>query len=127
MFPGGAFRGQGAPCPTSWERFTAALEVELEVWPDAARSITVWSVVHEGVLHVPGDFLTPWKRWPQQVMEDPRVRVRIRDEIFDCRAERVEDDATALTLRRAIGEKYDIAPDGIASRTEVWWFAMRAR
>ena len=127
MLPGGAFRGDAAPCPDDWTRFAGVREVEVEVRPARPRSVTTWAVVAEGALFVPADFLTPWKRWPHQVAEDDRVRLRIGGEIFACRAERVREAERIAALRRAALRKYDVAPDGRAARTDVWWFRMGPR
>ncbi len=128
MVPGGPFEGPGVPCATAqWERLTAAREVQLEVRPERPRSVTTWSVVREGELFVPADFLTPWKRWPYQVLEDGRVRLRVRGEIFECFAERVGDAELIQQLRLAAAAKYDLEHDGAAANTEVWWFRLRPR
>ena len=87
----------------------------------------IWSVVVDDRLFVPGDFLTPRKRWPAQVVADPRVRIRIEDQIYRCLARRVTDPATIEALRRATARKYRVAPDGWAARSEVWWFELGPR
>jgi hypothetical protein len=89
--------------------------------------VTTWSVVWNGELFLPADFLTPWKRWPHQVLEDDRIRLRVGAEIFTCRAERVDDEALIERLRRAAAAKYDLESDGRAARAEVWWFRARPR
>jgi hypothetical protein len=124
MIPGGAFRGASSPCPIDWSSYASTPEVELEVRPGAPRSMHTWSVVHDGALFVPADFLTPWKRWPYQVIEDDRVRLRIGNAVFACRAERVQDASLVDTLRRETAQKYAVDPNGRASRVEVWWFRL---
>ena len=128
MIPGGPFRGAAAPCPeAALPGWSAAREVEVEVWPPRPRSVTTWSVVHEGALYLPADFLTPWKRWPHQAMEDPRVRLRVAGQVFACRVERVRDPGRIAALRDEAVAKYDVEPDGLAARTEVWWFRVGPR
>lgn len=89
--------------------------------------MTTWSVVHEGELFVPADFLTPWKRWPHQVRVDDRIRLRLGGQIFECRAERVVDDERIEKLRLAIAAKYDLQAESRAATIEVWWFRIRPR
>ena len=125
--PGGRLRGEDAPCAVDWRGRDAEREVELEVSPDAPRSVRIWNVVEDGRLFVPGDFLTPAKRWPHQVMADPRVRLRIAGELFRCEARRVTDPAQIDALRREAARKYALAPDGWAARSEVWWFELLPR
>lgn len=128
MIPGGALRGAEEPCTAAdWDAYADAREVEVEVRPKRPRSVTTWSVVHEGALHLSADFLTPWKRWPYQVLEDPRIRVRVAGRIFACRARRVDAPAAIAALREAAAVKYEVDPDGLAARVEVWWFRVEPR
>ncbi len=128
MIPGGAFL-TGVPERSCSElpasRFADLAEVEVEVRAPQPRSITTWNVVVGGSVYLPADFLTPIKRWPHQVLADPRVRVRVHGQIYRCHAVRVTDTERVETLRRAIATKYAIEPDGWASRAQVWWFELR--
>jgi hypothetical protein len=128
MLPGGRLAGPSAACGTvPWEEFASTRELELEVRPSNPRSLTTWSIVHDGELFVPADFLTPWKRWPHQVLDDDRIRLRLGAEIFECRAERVTDETKIAQLRLSIADKYDLQPDGREATIEVWWFRVRPR
>lgn len=125
--PGGRLRGEELECPADWSGYEAEHEVELEVSPDAPRSVRIWNVGQEGRLFVPGDFLTPMKRWPEQVMADPRVRIRIAGELFRCAARRIVEVGLVDSLRREAARKYALEPDGWAARSEVWWFEIVRR
>ena len=129
MFPGGAFADESQPCPvgTQWRAFAGELESELEVRPKRPRSVTTWNLVHEDAFYVPADFITPLKFWPEQVLADPRVRVRIAGQVFACTARREEDPARIEAIRAAMAAKYELEPDGLAARTEVWWFELVPR
>jgi hypothetical protein len=128
MFPGGPFRQESESCRgVDWDQYAEVSEVEVELRPDAPRSITTWSVVLDGALYIPADFLTPWKRWPHEVEADPRVRLRLGDRVLACRAVRVGEAQQILRLRAEIADKYQIAADGVAARTEVWWFRILPR
>ncbi len=135
MLPGGALRSTTATCPTmsgsgesgSWQRFRSEIESELEVRPSCPRSVRTWNVVHDGALYVPADFLTPIKRWPHQVLDDPDVRIRIGGETFACRATRVDHPELVEALRTEVASKYEIEPDSRAARIEVWWFRIDPR
>jgi hypothetical protein len=128
MIPGGRLRGPEAPCEQArWTQLSALREIELEVGPRRPRSVTTWLVVHDGSAFAPADFLTPWKRWPWQVLEDARVRVRAAGRIYACAARRVGDPALIAELRRAAAAKYGLDPGGAAARTEVWWFRLAPR
>jgi hypothetical protein len=128
MLPGGRLEGEAFACKDGrWGSFASLRELELEVRPSRPRSITTWSIVWRGDLFIPADFLTPWKRWPQQVQADDRIRLRIAGQIFECRAERVDDEAWIEELRTATATKYDLQPDGRAATLEVWWFRVVPR
>lgn len=126
--PGGRLHGADEPCAgVAWRDYAAVEEWEVEVRPERPRSVTTWSVVHDDTLFLPADFLTPVKRWPHQVAADPRIRLRAGARIFRCRAVRVFDTALIAVLRIQIAAKYRLASDGVAARTQVWWFRVTPR
>jgi hypothetical protein len=126
--PGGALAGSEAPCPKDGFGFARAVqEIQLEVRPDAPRSVTTWAIVEGDTLHVPADFFNPGKRWPLQADADPRVRVRIQGQVYACAAHRVRDEAAVARLRAAAAAKYDVDPESWASRQEVWWYRIGPR
>lgn len=122
MLPGGAFRGAETDCPVDWSDQADAVELEIEVRPDAPRSMTIWSAVDQGELFLAADFLTPFKFWPHQLLADGRVRIRTGEGMFACRATRDTDPVRIERVRATIAEKYGIAPDGWVAGAEVWWF-----
>lgn len=128
MFPGGALAGRpadGAEPPLAL--MAAAEEIQLELLPERPRSVTTWVVAHEGGVYVPADFLTPLKRWPYQVQGDDRVVLRLEETLYPRRAVRVTDEATIAALREAFARKYAIDREGMAARSEVWFFRMEPR
>jgi len=128
MIPGGPFvtREPDRPCnELSGVQVSAQDEIEVEVHSADPRTITTWNVLLDGTLYLPADFLTPIKRWPRQVLADPLVRVRSEAKVYRCWAIRVTDEQRIEALRRAIAAKYEIDPDGWASRATVWWFELR--
>jgi len=123
--PGGALSGPEIACGTGFP--TDLREIEVEVRPEDPYSVTTWNVVLDGTLYIPADFLNPVKRWPGFVDADERIRLRVDGLVHRCRAVRVTDADLVGRLRAAIAAKYDIAPDGIAARTEVWWYRVERR
>src|ERR1700741_3666744 len=74
-FRGGAFRaGEVVPAPGDWSFAAQERTLELELPPDAARSVTTWFAVVDGQLYVPAG-LAERKAWPGLVVKDGRVRV----------------------------------------------------
>ncbi len=128
MIPGGPFKTSepDLPCDRQSPIHSVDLaELEVEVHATDPRTITTWNVVLDEALYLPADFLTPIKRWPQQVVEDPLVRVRAAGQVYRCAAVRVTEAGRVEALRAAIAAKYAIDPDGWASRATVWWFELR--
>lgn len=125
MLPGGRLEGEPSRVPPGDWGFAAGAEtLELEVGPESPRSMTVWFVVHAAELFVSADFLTPFKRWPHRLVEDPRARVRVAGRIHAARAQRVEDPERIAALRQAFADKYALEPDSLAARAEVWFFRL---
>jgi len=128
IVPGGRLAGELASEQNPDWRFTDTVQtIAVEVDPDDPMSVTTWVFTDHGALYVAADFFNPFKRWPHRALANPDVRLRIAGKIYQRRAVRVTDPALIEQLRRAIGVKYDIAPDGIASRVEVWFFRMDPR
>jgi hypothetical protein len=126
--PGGRLSGTlAADQDPDWS-FTDAIEtIAVEVEPAEPMSVTTWVFTLDGDLYVAADFFNPLKRWPHRALADPRVRLRIDGRIYQRRAVLVTDAGLVERLRQAIAAKYDIAPDGIAARIDVWFFRMEPR
>lgn len=119
---GGAFRsGEPAAVPTDWGFAAGANQLELEV---GGRSLTAWLAVVDGALYVPCG-LCASKKWAQEVLRDPNVRVRLDGKIYELRASRVEDPATLARVVPILVEKYASRPENYLDRT--WVFALAAR
>jgi hypothetical protein len=126
--PGGRLAGPLAADQDPDWGFTEEVEtIQVEVRPDDPLSVTTWVFTHGGALYVAADFFNPWKRWPRLALTDPRVRLRIAGEIYERRAVRVDDPTLVAELRRAIGAKYDVDPNGLAAQVDVWFFRMDPR
>src|SRR5690606_5927441 len=54
------------------------------------------------------------RQWPQNVMANPDVELRIGDETFRGRVTRVEDAAEARAVARRLAQKYWIARPALA-------------
>jgi hypothetical protein len=116
--PGGRLRGTAAPVPPDW---SAALDgdkemCEIESRPSDPHSIQLECFLYERALWAQSHrwALASWwpvKSWAAIWIEEPDVRVRLGDRLYDLRAVRVDDPALREPILRARG--YDPVPDGI--------------
>jgi hypothetical protein len=121
--PGRALRGEvAAESSPELADIESELEVAIEVRGARPRSVTTWMVVHGGELYIPADFMLPFKQWPDTVLEDERIVIRIRGLLYPARAVRVTVPQLVMELRRVVAQKYDVDPQGLAARSEVWFF-----
>jgi len=122
--PGGPLRGPVADWPPpDLSTVRAARYAELEVRPEHPRSLETLVLVHDEALYVAAN--TPGrKRWPTEVREDGRVRIRVDGRIHERRARFVEDAPEREALLAAMNAKYgfDVSLDG-----PIWFFRLDAR
>ena len=127
-FPGGKLRGavhQGAP--PDWSFAQDEKQIQLETRPGDPYSVNVWCGVMDGKLYVPTSLILgtddPAERgWVRNVLDDPRVRVRIEGTVYPLRAVRVDDPAEREAARKMLLAKYDTDADEHASAA--WIFRL---
>ncbi len=117
--PGGSLRGEPAPTPSDW---SSAMHgdrgfCEIESRPSDPHSIQLECFLYEGALYVQSHrwvFASWWPvtSWAAIWLEQPDVRVRIGEQIFDVKAVHVTEPALLLALLKHRG--YDPPPEGIA-------------
>ena len=115
-FPGGRLRGERAATPDSWSLADDVTTVQLETRPDDPYSINVWIGVYQGSLYVPTSLIfgpdNPEERsWVRNLNDDPRVRLRIDDEVYSLRAVRVSDPDELAGARARLLAKCDVEAD----------------
>jgi hypothetical protein len=103
---GGRLGGPEVAGPVADWSFSDDFEtIAIEVRPDDPHSVTVICFAHEGRLFVPAAKAAE-KDWPAYVGEDPRVRLRIGEQVYPGRAARVTDEARFATLSAVAAAKY---------------------
>jgi len=116
--PGGSLAGQPADVPADWSTVLEGDHAlcEVESRPADPHSIQLDCFLHDGALYAQSHrwALAPWwpvKSWAAVWLENPDVRVRVGNALYDLEATRVsgarERDAV-LALRG-----YDPVPPGI--------------
>lgn len=106
MIPGGKLSGTVKPVPSDWS-FTSEIDVvQLETRPENPYSVNVWGVGLGPNFYVMSGEVAK-SSWAQNIAANPKVRLRIGDDLYELRAERVEDDAELDRLLDAVKTKYD--------------------
>ncbi len=122
---GRAVTGSEVPYPADWrftdEHFTIAVEVR----PDDPHSVTVICFVHQGDLYVPAQDGSS-KSWPKYALEDPRVRIKVGDQVFAARANRV-GDVEIESLLASAAMKYDQLAEREELPEDIWLFQIAPR
>ncbi|MDD9828008.1 MAG: hypothetical protein OXU92_06495 [Deltaproteobacteria bacterium] len=124
---GRALTGEEQPYPVHWGFTNNEETISLETRPENPYSVTTYCFLHEGELYVPADSGSE-KRWTAYVLEDPRVRLKVGDDVFAARARRVEGPLGGYLS--SLLEKYqDDFPDGppLAFPPDLWLFRIEAR
>ena len=106
MLPGGELSGNVKPVPADWSFSDAFEDVQLETRPGDPYSVNVWGV------GVGSQFFIASGRgmdsaWARHISEDPRVRVRIGEDLFELQAVRSEDAGDRERFLQAAKRKYD--------------------
>ena len=118
--------GEERPFPDDWSVVNEHPLCAIESRVDDPHSVTTVCFLHEGNLVIPAAEGST-KTWPQYVLADPRVRVKVGDAVYPARATRLIDfDADAVMASLLV--KYgDRAADAAAPPHDIWLFAISAR
>jgi len=120
-FPGGALSGERAAGSPDWSRVGATVVFQLA--GDPPRSVRTYAFLQDDALYVPS-FWAPRKLWPERVLEDPRILVRVDGRLHPRRAVRIADPARLGALRRAFARRHGYDLDGIPSDPDTWYFRL---
>ena len=105
-FAGGRLAGQTAPPPGDWSFSDEFETVQLETRPADPYSVNIW-----GVASGRNYFIASGKgmeaAWAQHIAEDPRVRLRIGDAVYELRAVRLDGKLDRRRFTAFGRHKYD--------------------
>ncbi|MCP4002785.1 MAG: hypothetical protein GY725_01190 [bacterium] len=121
--------GDEVSWPDNWDFTREIMFAAIEVRPDDPHSVTTIVFVYEGALFIPAKNGSS-KRWTQYVSADPRVRVKLGDQIVPGRAMRIEDDSQREAMTDAARTKYaSLLPAGEdpPQAEDVWVFRIDPR
>jgi hypothetical protein len=113
--------------PADWEFSNDSMTIAVESNPRAPHSVTTICFLHEGQLYVPARDGSS-KTWPQYVLTDPQVRLKIGGSVYLARADRVED-ADMETIFQSAVEKYRSRASELEGQSfeDVWLFRISRR
>ena len=124
--PGGKLSGSVAPsAPADWSSSDSVKNVQLETRPSDPYSVNIWGVGIGNSFYVAsgrGDE----NSWAQYVIDDPNVRLRVGETVYELRAVRVQDDESREAFLNGVARKYDWEPDGEEAEN-AWLFRLDPR
>ena len=93
-----------------WSFVADVREVEFQSL-EPARSRTTWILQHEGKAYIPCGYMTSWwgriwKQWPIEAQKDPRVLLRVGDQLYERTLVRVREGPMIQPLLAQLSEKY---------------------
>jgi hypothetical protein len=127
--PGLRLSGEAAPEPVlDWSFTDEYPEIYLETRPSylVPHSVTIVCASLEDRLYVGARNPTE-KRWVGHVGRNPDVRLKIGDNVYEARLERVSDPGEIAAVYGAYARKYGWEPEPRSERPEVWYFRVLAR
>lgn len=125
IFAGGRLSGDVKPVPRDWTHAQAIPVVQLETRPEHPYSVNLWGVEADGVFYVMG--ANDERTWVQHLREDPLVRLKVCDDVYEMRATVVNDEGRIDAVLEALSEKYDGFRPTEAERAEGVLVALEAR
>ena len=124
MIPGGELGGAVKPVPADWEPLVPFGTVQLETNPGDPYSVNIACVLVDGVPQVnAGDTEA---QWVQNMNADPRVRLRVRGDVYELVASRITD-ADGIAKFGAEWLKLGAWARDPSKLDEVWIYRLDAR
>lgn len=103
-FAGGALDGDVAQSLGDWRNIAQVSIIQLETRPEEPYSVKVWMIAEENHLYVyAGD---KHSQWAQNIDQNPDVRLKVEDKIYELRAARVMDETEFQQFALAWRNKY---------------------
>ena len=127
MLAGKRVSGEEQPYPNDWLFTHEHMTVAVESRSDDPHSVTTICIVHNGTLYIPAQSGST-KKWPQYVLGDSRVRIKIGDKVYPVKATR-ELDLSIEEVVSSGAAKYpqlaEIEPEDRPK--DVWLFRISQR
>jgi hypothetical protein len=123
----------GGPEP-DWSFVRDVQEVEFQLL-EPARSRTTWILYQDGKAYIPSGYMTTWwgklwKQWPHEAEKDPRILLRIGDQIYERKLVRIQEGPVVAALLAELSRKYaggrDIPMEAVTSGY-LWLYELAPR
>ena len=105
VFAGGELAGTERPMPTDWAFTEDFGTVQIETRPTDPYSVNVWGVSLNRDFYVAASDAGE-ATWAQAIEAEPRVRLRVGDDIYALLASRTEDPQELADVTDAYIDKY---------------------
>ena len=92
MLSGKQLSGEEKAYPADWAFANEYMLVKVESNPDDPHSVTTTHLIINDKLHIPAQ-KGHTKQWPGNVIADPRVRIKIGNDVYPAKATLVSKDA----------------------------------
>ena len=123
--PGKRITGEEVTEPVEdWSFMETSTRVTLEVRPSDPYSVDIRAFLHEGVLYL--NSITPENRWTQYLLEDPNLRLKVENKIYQVRATRVEDPALVIEIQK-VRERPGRPERTAEEKARNWYFQVESR
>ena len=105
VFAGGELAGTERPMPPSWDFTEEFTTVQIETRPGDPYSVNLWGVGVDGSFYVAASDADD-AAWARAIEDEPRVRLRVGDEIYPLLATRTVDPTELDNVIDAFVDKY---------------------
>ena len=127
MLAGKRLSGEEQPYPADWQVCNEHMTLAVESRPEDPHSVTTLCIVRNGTLYIPA-VSGSRKKWPQYVLADSQVRIKIGDKVYPAKATR-ELDLSVDEIVSSGAAKYpylaDMEPEDLPK--DVWFFRISQR
>ncbi len=109
-----------------WSFMEPSTRVILEVRPSDPYSLYIRAYQHKGVLYL--NSISPENRWTQFLLEDPNLRLKVENKIYQVRATWVEDPALVNEIQEAMEQMSPRLRERTPEeRAQNWYFRVDSR
>lgn len=123
--PGGQLSGEVKAIPDNWSAYSEVEILQLETRPDDPYSLNIWGVGLGKDYYVASGGGGE-SSWVDHIIDNPEVRLRIDDNIFELKAVRVMDEEELALVLKRYKEKYDMEAQG-EDAAQAWLFRLDRR